>query len=103
MKHQGHDSPYLLSTTLRGSGATWTAGGAPAAEFECRAQTRYRQRDQACRVRVAGDAVDVVFEQPQRAVTPGQSVVFYLDDECLGGAVIDTTDAPLDALARSAA
>ena len=100
---QGHDSPYLLSTTLRGSGATWTAGGAPAAEFECRAQTRYRQRDQACRVRVAGDAVDVVFEQPQRAVTPGQSVVFYLDDECLGGAVIDTTDAPLDALARSAA
>jgi tRNA-specific 2-thiouridylase len=50
-----------------------------------------------------GGVVEVAFERPQRAVTPGQSVVFYRDDECLGGAVIDATDAPLDALARSAA
>ena len=101
---QGHDSPYLQSTTLRAGGATWTAGAAPGEEFACRAQTRYRQRDQACRVRVlAGGEVEVAFEDPQRAVTPGQSVVFYRNDECLGGAVIDSTDAPLDALARSAA
>ena len=54
-------------------------------------------------MRVDGDLVEVSFEQPQRAVTPGQSVVFYRDEECLGGAVIDATDAPLEALARSAA
>jgi tRNA-specific 2-thiouridylase len=101
---QGHDSPYLQSTALRASDATWTSDAAPGDEFECRAQTRYRQRDQACRVRVLGDGrLDAVFDEPQRAVTPGQSVVFYRDDECLGGAVIDATDAPLDALSRSAA
>jgi tRNA-uridine 2-sulfurtransferase len=100
---QGHDSPYLFSATLRASGVTWTRGAPPAAEFGCRAQVRYRQRDQACRVRVHGEVVDVAFEDAQRAVTPGQSVVFYRDDECLGGAVIDATDAPLEALARSAA
>jgi tRNA-specific 2-thiouridylase len=101
---QGHDSPYLQSTTLRATGASWTTGAAPAGELACRAQTRYRQRDEACRVRVReGGVVEVAFEHPQRAVTPGQSVVFYRDDECLGGAVIDATDAPLDALARSAA
>jgi tRNA-specific 2-thiouridylase len=100
---QGHDSPYLHSTCLRGGEASWTAGTAPAAEFTCTAKTRYRQRDEACRVRVSGNTVEVEFDAPQRAVTPGQSIVFYLGEECLGGAVIDATDAPLDALARHAA
>jgi tRNA-specific 2-thiouridylase len=101
---QGHDSPYLLSHRLRASDATWVAGSPPRTEFDCTARTRYRQRDEACRVQVFDDGrVHVSFEQPQRAVTPGQSVVFYRDEECLGGAVIDATDAPLEALAREAA
>jgi hypothetical protein len=74
--------------------AHWVAGAPPAAEFQCTAKTRYRQRDEACRVSVADDGgVHVRFERPQRAVTPGQSVVFYREDECLGGAVILSTDA----------
>ncbi len=101
---QGHDSPYLFSTRLRASGANWIEGATPGREFACTAQTRYRQRDQACRVRLDDDGtIEVAFDTPQRAVTPGQSVVFYRADECLGGAVIDATDAPLDTLARSAA
>jgi tRNA-specific 2-thiouridylase len=93
---QGHDSPLLQSRQLQASGATWVAGHAPDSEFECRAQTRYRQPDQACRVQAGGDGrLRVEFGDPQRAVTPGQSVVFYRGPECLGGAVIDDTDAPL--------
>ena len=92
---QGHDSPYLQSSTLRASQATFTAGEAPAAQFSCTAKTRYRQPDEPCRVEIFGDgALQVRFERPQRAVTPGQSVVFYAGEECLGGAVTDATDAP---------
>jgi tRNA-specific 2-thiouridylase len=56
--------------------------------------TRYRQPVQACRVDIDGDRCVVTFDAAQRAVTPGQSVVFYDDDVCLGGAVIDRSDAP---------
>jgi tRNA-specific 2-thiouridylase len=91
---QGHDSALLWSRSLSASGAHWTAGAPPAAEFECVAMTRYRQRAQACRVTADENSCHVEFAEPQRAVAPGQSVVFYRDDECLGGAVIDATDAP---------
>ena len=100
---QGHDSPYLRSTRLQASQPNWIDGAAPGTKFECSAKTRYRQRDERCHVRVLDSGVEVEFETPQRAVTPGQSVVFYRDEECLGGAVIDVTDAPLEALARNAA
>jgi len=92
---QGHDSAWLLSQSLRSEAAHWVAGAPPAATFDCTAKTRYRQTDAVCRVSVLDNgSVDVVFEAPQRAVTPGQSVVFYRDDACLGGAVIASTDAP---------
>ncbi|MGY3264826.1 tRNA 2-thiouridine(34) synthase MnmA [Lysobacter sp. HA35] len=101
---QGIDNPWLMSTRLTTEAAHWISGAPPAGEFECAAQTRYRQNDEPCRVVVrANGALDVVFQRPQRAVTPGQSLVLYDGDECLGGAVIDTTDAPLDASRRAAA
>lgn len=98
---QGVDSAYLQSRTLWSEPAHWIAGAAPAARFECTAQTRYRQRDEACEVRIDdGGGLQVRFLRDQRAVTPGQSVVLYDGDACLGGAVIAATDAPLELLAR---
>ena len=92
---QGHDSPCLQSTRLRASQPTFTADRAPAKAFRCTAKTRYRQSDEACQVTLFDDAtLEVHFDRPQRAVTPGQSVVFYDGEECLGGAVIDSTNAP---------
>lgn len=94
---QGHDSPWLASSELWSEQAHWVAGHPPAAGFDCTAQVRYRQQAQPCHVRVRGDGtLDVRFAHPQRAVTPGQSVVLYDGPECLGGAVIAATDAPLD-------
>jgi tRNA-specific 2-thiouridylase len=92
---QGHDSPWLLSRGLRTEIAHWIDGSPPAASFKCSVKTRYRQQDAACRVSVRDDGtLDVAFESSQRAVTPGQSAVFYRDEVCLGGAVIAATDAP---------
>lgn len=94
---QGADSPYLMSQKLRSEAAHWIAGAPPASRFACTAQTRYRQPDQDCDVQVCDDgSLLVQFAQPQRAVTPGQSLVLYRGDECLGGAVIAATDAPLE-------
>ena len=56
------------------------------------AKVRYRQADQACTVTACGQGYRVDFDQPQRAVTPGQSVVFYAGERCLGGGVIESTD-----------
>jgi tRNA-specific 2-thiouridylase len=95
---QGVDNHWLYSSRVQASELSWVAGTAAAQEFRCTAKTRYRQPDQACTVRVAGKRCEVEFDVPQRAVTPGQSVVFYRDDECLGGAIIDATDAPFGGL-----
>jgi tRNA-specific 2-thiouridylase len=97
---QGVDNYWLYSSRLVAGELSWVAGAAVATEFRCTAKTRYRQADQACIVRVGDDgSCEVRFGVPQRAVTPGQSVVFYRDDECLGGAIIDATDAPFGGLA----
>ncbi|MEQ8484044.1 MAG: tRNA 2-thiouridine(34) synthase MnmA [Pseudomonadales bacterium] len=61
--------------------------------LRCRAKVRYRQADQDCRVEAAdhgGQTLRVTFDQPQRAITPGQYVAFYDGDVCLGGARIDS-------------
>ena len=93
---QGHDSPWLLSNSLRSEPAHWIAGQLPSSRFSCTAQTRYRQPDEACEVEVLDDgSLSVRFERPQRAVTPGQSLVLYDGDACLGGAIILSTDAPV--------
>lgn len=94
---QGADTPWLRSQTLWTEAAHWIAGSPPAARLACTAQTRYRQPDEACEVEVRADGtLQVHFARPQRAVTPGQSLVLYDGDTCLGGAVIAATDAPLE-------
>jgi tRNA-specific 2-thiouridylase len=91
---QGNANHWLQSRRLRASAQTWIAGTAPATSFRCAAMTRYRQAPQDCRVEIDGDTCTVLFDEAQRAVTPGQSVVFYAGDECLGGGVIECSDAP---------
>jgi tRNA-uridine 2-sulfurtransferase len=88
---QGTDHPLLFTNQLTAGQAHWI-NGEIRNQFRCRAKTRYRQPDQDCTVTLLGNnQLDVKFDQPQRAVTPGQSVVFYQDDICLGGAVIEST------------
>ena len=96
---QGVDSPYLMSTMLRTEAAHWIGGAPPSGDLRCTAQHRYRQHEEACDVIVQEDgSLMVRFNRPQRAATPGQSLVLYAGDVCLGGAVIAATDAPLEAL-----
>ncbi len=98
---QGHEHPMLQSTELTAYKLDWVVD-APAEifseqGFRCTAKTRYRQPDQACTVFAldeAGEQVRVVFDEPQRAVTGGQSCVFYVDEVCLGGGVINSINAP---------
>jgi tRNA-specific 2-thiouridylase len=100
---QGSDSPWLFSRRLASEPAHWVAGSPPARAVACTAQVRHRQADQACEVAVRADGgLDVHFAEPQRAVAPGQSIVLYDGDACLGGAVIAATDARLGALAADA-
>lgn len=89
---QGHDHPALMSRQLTATQLSWVSGVAPAVPHRCRAKTRYRQSDQDCvLIALEGTQATVQFDSPQRAVTPGQSVVFYEDKTCLGGGIIQTT------------
>ena len=86
---EGIDHPALLNDGLLANDLHWVAGGPPAGEFRAGAKTRYRQADQPCRVTMLdGDGCKVHFDDPQRAITPGQSVVLYQGDVCLGGGII---------------
>ena len=100
---QEHDHPWLLSTALTGSQSSWVSGTAPKPGSRLQAQVRYRQPPQACIVdKIEEGCLSLSFEQPQWAVTPGQSVVLYDADVCLGGAIIDNCNAPVS-LSRSPA
>ncbi|TMV17390.1 tRNA 2-thiouridine(34) synthase MnmA [Paenibacillus thermoaerophilus] len=91
---QGDKHPALYSQSLHATDVNWIAGTPPAAgSFRCTAKFRYRQQDQAVTVTPRGDGTcDVEFMEPQRAVTPGQAVVFYDGDVCLGGGLIDSVN-----------
>jgi tRNA-specific 2-thiouridylase len=92
---QGHNHPLLMSNTLITSSPDWVAGdtiGIDQMATGLTAKTRYRQADQDCSLELLDDGrLRVMFEQPQRAVTPGQSLVLYSNEICLGGAVIESS------------
>ncbi|RPI61142.1 MAG: tRNA 2-thiouridine(34) synthase MnmA [Lysobacterales bacterium] len=95
---QGHDHPLLKAGSLVATGAHWI--GAPPREwdrgqpFRCWAKIRYRQPDQACTiVRTGDDSLTAHFDEPQRTPTPGQFIVLYDGDRCLGGATIEAAAA----------
>lgn len=99
---QGHDHPLMLSNELDSEEIYWIAGEQviPSTGLRCTAKTRYRQPDQYCTIYPHPDfplGVRVVFDEPQRAATPGQSVVFYQEQICLGGGVIRSINAALPA------
>jgi len=87
------DDQLLFSDALLATDLNWI-GSAPvdlASGYSCAAKVRYRQGDQTCRIQQTNDgAVEVHFDTEQRAVAPGQYVVFYAGERCLGGGVIDT-------------
>jgi len=88
---QGHDHPLMLHNTLEASQLDWCNNKPLTDTIYCKAKTRYRQSDQACMVKPLADGrIKVIFEYSQRAITPGQSVVFYDGDICLGGGIIET-------------
>ena len=87
--------PMLYSRTLEAEQLHWVTGAPVAVPFRCRAKIRYRQAEQPCTiVRLNGGGCEVRFDEPQLAATPGQSIVFYDGEECLGGGIIRWTDAP---------
>ncbi|MFQ5659493.1 MAG: tRNA 2-thiouridine(34) synthase MnmA [Gammaproteobacteria bacterium] len=89
---QDHDHPMLFSQGLSAVNLHWITGSPPQIPYACMAKTRYRQADQSCSIEALdGSQANVRFTQPQWAVTPGQYVVFYNSDACLGGGVIDAT------------
>ncbi|MFC6673157.1 tRNA 2-thiouridine(34) synthase MnmA [Marinobacterium aestuariivivens] len=89
---QGKQHDLLFSDWLTAGDIFWINGECPPLPYRCKAKVRYRQADQDCVIEACpAKGYRVRFDQPQRAVTPGQSVVFYDGEVCLGGGVIETT------------
>lgn len=87
---QGHDHPRLMSSGLIAQQLHWVDRAPLTAELRCSVKTRYRQSDIPCTlVPLSEDRLDVRFDEPVAAVTPGQSAVFYLGEVCLGGGIIE--------------
>ncbi|SFF42228.1 tRNA-specific 2-thiouridylase [Paenibacillus algorifonticola] len=87
---QGEQHPSMYSTGLIASGMNWIAPQQPEGSFRCTAKFRYRQADQGVTVTPGADGTaHIAFDQPQKAITPGQAVVLYDGDVCLAGGTID--------------
>lgn len=89
---QGKQHPLLFSDSLMSSEIYWVNEEPEQFPFTCTAKVRYRQPDQTCTINKINNEYVITFEDSQRAVTPGQSVVLYTGDTCLGGGVIETTE-----------
>ncbi|MGH8135369.1 MAG: tRNA 2-thiouridine(34) synthase MnmA, partial [Steroidobacteraceae bacterium] len=87
---QGRDHAALHCAGLCAAAVHWVSGQPPAEAFECTAKLRYRQPDVRCAVQLSEDGAEVRFAERQPGAVPGQYAVFYRDQECLGGGVIDS-------------
>ncbi|GLX81816.1 tRNA 2-thiouridine(34) synthase MnmA [Thalassotalea eurytherma] len=88
---QGHNHPRLFSKGLIANQLHWVDRRDVTASFNCTVKTRYRQHDVACTVTPLADGeYEITFDEQQSSVTPGQSVVFYQDEVCLGGGIINS-------------
>ena len=88
---QGNEHPLLFSNQLKTTDISWVNQTEPEFPLNCQAKVRYRQQDQACTLSKVGPVYTVNFKEQQRSVTPGQFVVFYQGDICLGGGVIESS------------
>lgn len=87
---QGSDHPALFSHELFATDPSWILGAPPLLPCACKAKIRYRQIEQACVITsIHNKTLHVMFPHPMRAITPRQSIVFYQDTTCLGGALIE--------------
>lgn len=90
---QGYENEHLYATHMEASDIHWVDDVVSryGTEFHCTAKFRYRQKDEGVTVKLSDDGqmVTVTSDDPARAITPGQAVVFYDGDECLGSAIID--------------
>jgi len=87
---QGHDHPAMLHSSLEASQINWIENSEPD-EKPITAKIRYRQSDQSCSItKIDESNYKIDFDVAQRAITPGQSIVFYQTDVCLGGGIIET-------------
>lgn len=87
---RGGNHPALFADTLLASNFTWVAKEPPTYPYRCKAKIRYRQEEQRCTVFIPENGrAQIRFDVPQRAITPGQSIVFYDHEICLGGARIE--------------
>lgn len=88
---RGAEHPALYADELTAHQDTWIADKPESFPYRCSAKIRYRQLDQSCVIESMQDGLlHIRFDTPQRAATPGQSIVFYKNNECLGGAIIQT-------------
>ena len=93
---QGGDDPRLYTLSALGEQPTWLSEHPPAPDgvpVPCQVRLRHRQPLQGCALTLRGDTVEMTFEAPQRAVTPGQSAVFYQGPVCLGGCIVSAAHA----------
>ncbi len=97
---QGKEHPALFHDCLKAGAIHWISGTAPSLPLRCEAKLRYRQTAQNCVVTAQSDGgAGVRFDTPQRAITPGQAVVFYQGTQCLGGGTIEKVEKTADSAA----
>ena len=86
---QGHDHPDLYHSFLTASNINWISGSSPGENDIITSKIRYRSKDSSCKIKKESDSILVEFDSPQFAIAPGQSIVFYHNDVCIGGGIIE--------------